>query len=356
MVRRAILVFAALALTALVVSAAVAFHILRQLDAVVVEKFNGRRWNFPSRIYSDAFLIYPGLDVRAAGLVERLQRLNYRAADSEPLRKGDFRRTPTGLDIYLRDFSYPGEHVEDRLVHLAIDRDIVIGMRDLRSDQEVYSLQLEPELISGLYESTWEERREVPLNALPRQLVRAVILTEDRRFYSHRGVDPIGIARAFLTDVRQGEVVQGGSTLTQQLMKNFFLSDERTVHRKGKEAVMAVLAERRYSKDEILENYLNEIYLGQNGLQGIFGVWEASQFYFARPPQELTLGDIALLAGLIRAPNALSPFRRPERANCGYPNAKSFPFWTRFLVSLAQTLYEIIKAAPRARASKAHRV
>jgi len=314
MVRRAILVFAALALTALVVSAAVAFHILRQLDAVVVEKFNGRRWNFPSRIYSDAFLIYPGLDVRAAGLVERLQRLNYRAADSEPLRKGDFRRTPTGLDIYLRDFSYPGEQVEDRLVHLAIDRDIVIGMRDLRSDQEVYSLQLEPELISGLYESTWEERREVPLNALPRQLVRAVILTEDRRFYSHRGVDPIGIARAFLTDVRQGEVVQGGSTLTQQLMKNFFLSDERTVHRKGKEAVMAVLAERRYSKDEILENYLNEIYLGQNGLQGIFGVWEASQFYFARPPQELTLGDIALLAGLIRAPNALSPFRRPERA------------------------------------------
>src|SRR5215468_7569798 len=157
MLRRVLLVLALLALAAVAVGVAIGIGILRQLDAVVVEKFNGRRWNFPSRIYSDAFLIYPGLDVRAAGLVERLQRLNYRAADSEPLRKGDFRRTPTGLDIYLRDFSYPGEQVEDRLVHLAIDRDIVIGMRDLRSDQEVYSLQLEPELISGLYDSTWEE-------------------------------------------------------------------------------------------------------------------------------------------------------------------------------------------------------
>src|SRR5262249_22907019 len=177
MVRRALLVLAALALTAAAVGAAAAFHVLRRLDAELVEKVNGRRWNFPSRIYSDAVLIYPRLDGPAAGLIERLQRLNYRAADSEPLRKGDFRRTPTGVDIYLRDFSYPGERVEDRLVHLAIDRDIVIGMRDLRSDQEVYSLQLEPELISGLYESTWEERREVPLNALPRQLVPAVILT-----------------------------------------------------------------------------------------------------------------------------------------------------------------------------------
>jgi penicillin-binding protein 1B len=314
MVRRAVLVLAALVLIAAVVGAGVAFHELRELDRVVVEKFNGRRWNFPSRIYSDAFLIYPGLNARAAGLTERLQRLNYRANDSEPLRKGDFRRTPTGLDIFLRDFSYPGQRVEDRLVHLAIDRDVIVSMRDVGSGADLYSLQLEPELVSGLYATTWEERREVHLKDLPPQLMRAVILTEDRRFYSHRGVDPIGVARAMLTDLRHGGVVQGGSTLTQQLMKNFFLSEERTMHRKLKEVTMAMLAERRYGKDEILENYLNEIYLGQNGVQGIFGVWEASQFYFARQPQELSLGDVALLAGLIRAPNALSPFRRPERA------------------------------------------
>jgi penicillin-binding protein 1B len=315
MLRRAILVLALLAGAAVAVAAIIATRTLRQLDAVVVEKFNGRRWNFPSRIYSDAFLIYPGLDLRAAGLTDRLQRLNYGEVDAEPLRKGEFRRTPTGLDLFLRDFSYPGRQpLEDRLVHVDLDREVVVGLRDLRSGDPLFSLQLEPELISGLYDSTWEERREVALRDLPPRLVRAVILTEDRRFYSHPGVDPIGIARALVTDVRSGGLVQGGSTLTQQLMKNFFLSEERTMRRKVKEALMAALAEWRYGKDEILENYLNEIYLGQNGLQGIFGVWEASQFYFARPPQELSLSDMALLAGLIRAPNALSPFRRPERA------------------------------------------
>ena len=314
MVRRTILALALLALAALAAGAAVAVHTLRQLDAVVTEKFNGRRWDFPSRIYSDAFLIYPCLDLAAAGLADRLQRLNYRAADAEPLRKGDFRRTPNGLDLFLRDFSYPGERVEDRLVHIDLNGDRVAAMHDVGSGQELYALQLEPELISSLYSAAWEERREVPLDDLPALLPRAVVVTEDRRFYSHHGLDPIGIARAFLTNLRSGGVVQGGSTLTQQLMKNFFLSEARTVHRKVKEAIMALLTERRYSKREILETYLNEIYLGQNGLEGIFGVWEASQFYFARTPQQLTVGDIALLAGLIRAPNACSPFRRPDRA------------------------------------------
>ncbi len=314
MLRRAILFLALLALGAVAIGAAVAAHTLWQLDAVVVEKFSGRRWNFPSRIYSDAFLVYPGLDLRAAGFSDRLLRLNYREVAITPLRKGDFLSTPTGIDLFLRDFSYPGQHLDDRLVHLELAGDVLVGMRDLRSGEELFSLQLEPELISGLYDSTWEERREVSLADLPPLLIRTLILTEDRRFYSHRGFDPIGILRALVTNLRSGEVVQGGSTLTQQLVKNFFLTEQRAIGRKVKEAIMAVLIERRYSKDEILENYLNEIYFGQNGLQGIYGVWEASEFYFARPPQELSAADIALLVGLIPAPNALSPFRKPERA------------------------------------------
>jgi penicillin-binding protein 1B len=314
MLRRALLLLALLTLTVVVVGAVVAVPVVRRLDREVVEKFNGRRWNFPSRIYSDAFLIYPGLNLRAAGLADRLVRLNYREADAEPLRKGDFRRTPNGLDLFLRDFSYPGQRIDDRLVHLDLDGDVVVAMRDLRSGEALYSLQLEPELISGLYGSTWEERREVPLAEVPPMLVRTLIVTEDRRFYSHHGFDPIGILRALVTNLRSGEVVQGGSTLTQQLVKNFFLTEERRFDRKIKEAIMAVLIERRFGKAEILENYLNEIYFGQNGLQGIYGVWEASEFYFARPPHELSVGDMALLVGLIRAPNALSPFRNPERA------------------------------------------
>jgi penicillin-binding protein 1B len=314
MLRRAFLSLALLGLAAAAVLAVVGAGMLRTLDGIVVEKFTGPRWNFPSRIYSDAFVVYPGLGLRAAGFYDRLQRLNYREVDADPLRKGDFRRTPQGLDVFLRDFSYPGQRVDDRLIHLELDGDVIVAMRDLRSGEELYALQVEPELISGIYESAWEERREVALSELPPQLVRAIILTEDRRFYSHHGIDPIGIARAAVTNLRRGEVVQGGSTLTQQLMKNFFLTDERRLRRKVKEAIMAVLTERRYDKDEILQNYLNEIYFGQNGVQGIFGVWEASEFYFARPPQQLSIGDIALLAGLIRAPNALSPLRWPERA------------------------------------------
>ncbi len=284
------------------------------LDATVVEKFNGRRWAFPSRVYSDTFLIYPGLDLAAAGLFERLQRLNYRELDTGALRKGDYRRTAQGLDLFLRDFSYPGQPLPDRLIHMELRANVLARMTDAQSGAELFSLQLEPEVITGLYDSTWEERREVSLAEVPPRLVQAIVVTEDQRFFEHHGVDPVGVLRAMAVNLQHGRIVQGGSTLTQQLMKNFFLSEERTFRRKVLEAAMAVVAERRYDKNEILENYLNEIYLGQNGLKGIFGVWEAAQFYFARPPNELSLGESAMLAGLIKAPNSYSPYRDAERA------------------------------------------
>lgn len=313
--RGALLVACAAGLFLAVVAAAIAVPILRALDAQVVETLNGRRWDFPSRIYSDAFLLYPGLDLTAAGFVDRLQRLGYRRADGEaPLRKGDYRRRPDGFDLVLHDLAFPGEPPSEHAVHLTIDGDVLAAMHDQRTGEELFSLQLEPEIVSGLFDTTFEARREVHLDALPPLLPRAVIAVEDRRFYDHHGVDPIGILRAAAANVRSGGVVQGGSTLTQQLIKNFFLSEERTMHRKVLEAVMALLVERRYEKNEILDAYLNEIYLGQNGVQGVFGVWEAAQFYFARPPEELTVGEIALLAGMIRAPNIYSPFRSPDRA------------------------------------------
>jgi penicillin-binding protein 1B len=286
----------------------------RHIEGIVVEKFNGRRWNLPSSVYSDPFLIYPGVDVVAAGLFDRLQRLNYREVNDETLRKGDYRRTASGLDLFLHDFSFPEKEVPGRLIRLNLAGNVLTRIEDRESGKELFSLQLEPEMITGFYADVWEERQVVTLDALPPLLLRAVITTEDQRFYQHRGIDPIGIMRALVTDLRHGHVVQGGSTLTQQLMKNFFLSEERTVQRKLQEALMALVAERRFSKKEILENYFNEIYLGQNGLQGIFGVWEASQFYFARAPQELSTAEIAMLAGLIKAPNRYSPFRDPEVA------------------------------------------
>ncbi|MGD9764092.1 MAG: PBP1A family penicillin-binding protein [Candidatus Binatia bacterium] len=303
-----------LGIATLVVGAG-AFLWLRSLSGVVVDKFNGRRWDFPSRVYSDAFLIYPGLDLKAAGFAERLRRLGYHAATADAaLREGEYRDRPGGLALFLRASPDPAAPAGAQLVRLGLKGDTVTEIRDGRSSEELFSIALEPEIISGLYDTTWEQRREVSLDELPPLLVQAILLTEDRRFYRHHGIDPIGISRATLANVRSGSVVQGGSTLTQQLMKNFFLNEERTLLRKATEAIMALLAERRYTKREILEAYLNEIYLGQNGVQGIFGVWEAARFYFGRPPEALTVSEIALLAGLIRAPNYYSPHRAPERA------------------------------------------
>ncbi len=313
--RRAVVIAGGAVALGLIVAAVIAFPILRALDAQVAETLNGRRWDFPSRIYSDAFLLYPGLDLTAAGFVDRLQRLGYRRADgAAALRKGDYRQTPGGFEVVLHDLAYPGEAPSEHAVRLDVDGAVLTAMHDIRTGEELYSLQLEPEVVSGLYDTTFEARREVHLDALPPLLPHAVIVVEDRRFYDHHGIDPVGILRAAATNVRSGGVVQGGSTLTQQLIKNFFLSEERTMRRKLQEAVMALLVEHRYDKNEILDAYLNEIYLGQNGVQGVFGVWEAAQLYFARPPEELTVGEIALLAGMIRAPNNYSPFRSPERA------------------------------------------
>ncbi len=296
-------------------AAVIATPWLRGLSSLVVEKFNGRRWDFPSRIYADTFLVYPGLDLRAAGFSERLQRLGYRPVERPgDLGPGAYRWGDDGIDLFPHDSPDPAAAPNPPLVHLALAGDTVTSLREVDSGAEIFALPLEPEAISGFYDTTWEQRREVKLAALPPLLVQAVLLTEDRRFYRHHGVDPLGILRATLTNLRSGGVVQGGSTLTQQLIKNFFLTEERTLRRKGLEAVMAVLAERRYEKDEILEAYLNEIYLGQNGLQGIFGVWEGARFYFGRPPEALSTGEIALLVGLIRAPNYYSPHRSPERA------------------------------------------
>ncbi|MEK6602016.1 MAG: PBP1A family penicillin-binding protein [Candidatus Binatota bacterium] len=290
---------------------------VKQLDEVVAAKFEGRKWQFPSKIYSDTYLLYAGMNVRSDELWEKFRRLGYRESRNPPGAKGEFRllKREGLLEIYLHDFVYPLESFKGSPVRISLQGTTITKMENLDNGEELFSLELEPELVTGLYDRIWEERRLVNLSEVPPLLVRAILAIEDERFYSHRGIDPVAILRASWANLRSGGIVQGGSTLTQQLMKNFFLGDERTLQRKVKEALMALVAERKYSKEEILENYLNEIYLGQKGAQGIFGVWEAAQFYFSKELPELTMGETALLAGLIKAPNRYSPYRSTEAAS-----------------------------------------
>ncbi len=289
---------------------------LKRLEDTITEKFEGQKWPLPSKIYSDSYLLYVGGTVRPADLIEKLRHLGYYETPGEPRRKGEYRavRSSGTVDIYLHDFDFPTEQFKGIPVRLSFQGNSLTRIDNLATGQEMFSLELEPELVAGLYDRVWQERRPVKLADVPPLLVKAVLAVEDERFYSHHGIDPVGILRAMWVDLRSMSYQQGGSTLTQQLVKNFFLRDERTINRKISEAVMALIAERKYSKATILENYLNEIYLGQRGSQGIFGVSEGAKFYFGKPLSELTVGECALLAGLIRAPNRLSPYRSYEAA------------------------------------------
>jgi len=289
---------------------------LKQLEDQVSEKFEGRKWVFPSKIYADSYFLYAGGGLRIQDLSEKLHRLGYFETQTVPNAKGEYRiAAKAGLiEIYLHDFDSPTERFKGAPIRISLQGNVITKIENISDGKEQYFVELEPELITGLYERIWQERKVVKLAEVPPLLVKTILALEDERFYHHFGVDPIGVMRAMWVNLRSLSFKQGGSTLTQQLVKNFFLSDERTLSRKIPEAVMAVIAERKYSKQTILENYLNEIYLGQRGSQGIFGVWEAAQFYFSKPLTDLTVGETALLAGLIPAPNRLSPYKSTEAA------------------------------------------
>jgi penicillin-binding protein 1B len=288
---------------------------LKQLEDRVTEKFEKPFKDFPSKIYSDSYLLYVGINVRLDDLADKLRRLGYFEIPSFPRRKGEYRIVrQNAVEIFLHDFDFPTEQRKGVPVRISLQGSMISRIENLASGKEMFDLELEPELVTGLYERIWQERKIVKLPDVPPLVVKAVLAVEDERFYSHHGIDPIGILRAMWVNLRTMSFTQGGSTLTQQLMKNFFLTDERTLSRKIPEAIMALIAERKYAKETILENYLNEIYLGQKGSQGIFGVSEAAQFYFAKPLSDLSVGESALIAGLIRAPNRLSPYRSTDAA------------------------------------------
>src|SRR3984893_2260035 len=293
------------------------FSYYHQLENEVVARFSGKRWNIPSRIYSDSLLIYPGQDLKDLGFFERLARLNYHPVDpGEVTTRGEYSydKKRGKLDVFLHSFAYPYRNFGGQVVDIALKDDTIVSLQDKGSRESLDSLELEPELISGIFEGEWEQRRLVRLSQIPPTMINSILAAEDHRFYEHHGVDIVRTIKAAYIDFHSGHVRQGGSTLTQQLMKNFFLTRERSYKRKVKEALMAYIAENRYSKDEILENYINDIYLGQRGQEGIYGVWEASEYYFSKEPRDLTISEMAAIAGMISSPNRLNPLRHPEQS------------------------------------------
>ena len=282
---------------------------------VITKKIDSsRRWDLPSRIYSDATPLVPGLAYARALLEPKLNYTGYREVEGKVSQPGEYRYEGNKLEIYLQNFEYPDMEFHAMPIVVEFDGSTIRAIRRATDGITLRGVRIEPELITSIYDNEMEDRLPVSLDAVPKVLIEAILATEDRNFYSHEGISMRGIIRAVWVNTKSGEVRTGGSTLTQQLVKNLFLNPERTFRRKAQEAVMALLLEARYSKDEILETYLNEIYLGQNGSVQVLGVEQASQVYFGKKVTYLTLPEAATLAGIIRSPNVLSPLRNPERA------------------------------------------
>jgi len=218
----------------------------KALEQEVVTRLSGKRWNIPSRIFSDSTIVYAGQSLKDLGFFERLARLNYHRVDpGRVTTRGEFSYDPdkNALVIFLHSFSYPYRQFGGELVEATVAKNENIqAMRDPVTGRPIYSMELEPELISGIFEGNWEQRRLVRLSQIPPALIDAILAAEDHRFYEHHGVDPVRITKAAIVDLTSHTIRQGGSTLTQQLMKNFFLSGERSYKRKIKEAIMAYIA------------------------------------------------------------------------------------------------------------------
>ena len=266
----------------------------------------------PLRLYTAPFQLKTGLSLKAAHLPERLQRLGYRGVSETVVAPGDYQLTPQALTIFLH--AQPEAFVKSNVVTLELEEGKVTQVLSEPERTPIFPVFLEPELISGLRGGSRQVREWIPIGRMPERLIDTILVVEDRRFYSHVGIDPVAVGRAIWRNLTKGGVVQGGSTITQQLAKNLFYSPQRTFIRKVKEALAAIVLESKYRKQDILESYLNEIYLGQAGFVSIYGVGEAAHRYFGKTLNELSTAEIAMIAGLIKGPNTFAPTKHRELA------------------------------------------
>ena len=282
------------------------------LDFEIREQFDGKKWSVPARVYARPLELYVGKPLTGDQLEFELKTSAYRQSQAET-GAGTFQKHGSSYRIVIREFDFWDGHQPPRYVEVKIEDGFVTAVRDFRDNDDIAIVRLEPAVIGRIYPALHEDRLLVKLDDVPEQLVKALLAVEDRQFYSHFGLNPKAILRAMLANIKAGAIVQGGSTLTQQLVKNFFLTKKKSLWRKANEALMSVLLEFHYEKNEILEAYLNEIYLGQDKNRAIHGFGLASKFYFDKPIYNLDLSEMAALVAMVRGPSYYDPRRHYDR-------------------------------------------
>ena len=283
------------------------------LDSQIRVRFDDLSWDLPSRVYARPLHLAPGTPMSAQALRLELSATRYVKTDDARL-PGGYAENAQRFTIARRAFADADGRVPARRIAVTLAANQVATLADADTGTELADARFEPARIATLYGVEQEERRVVKLEQLPPLLVAGLQAVEDREFKHHHGIAMSAIARAAFADALAGHVVQGGSTLTQQLVKNLFLDRGQRITRKLNEALLSLLIEARYDKHRILEAYVNEVFLGQQGSQAVHGFAAAAEFYFGREARDLRPAEIAMLVGLVRGPSLYDPRRHAELA------------------------------------------
>lgn len=282
------------------------------LNQWVTQKFEGKRFSIPARVFARPLELFSGARIDEQMFESELRRLRYSKV-GQVSSAGQYSSRGSEFELIIRPFRFWDEDQQAQHLVLRIANGQVVSVRNKQTSEDVALARLEPFMIGGIFPNGGEDRELIRINDVPRHVVNALVAVEDKRFFEHYGVDPKAVLRA-VSSIAFSDRIQGGSTITQQLVKNFFLTQERTIQRKVTEMIMAVLLEYHYSKADILETYINEVFLGQDGDRAIHGLALASKFYFAKSIEHIELQEAALLIGMLKGPNYYNPRRNPERA------------------------------------------
>lgn len=286
---------------------------LGYLNYLIEARFDGGAWALPSRVYARALELYPGLALKREQLVYELELSSYARVDTEPL-PGEYRLLGNSLEFNSRSFQFTDQEQAARLLQVFFDSERVIALTDSRSGRDLDLFRLPPLILGSYYPQSGQDRLLLEEDEVPERLVATLVAVEDRAFFQHSGVSPLAIMRALWTNMKAGRAVQGGSTLTQQLAKNLFLTPEKSLLRKLNEAFMALLLELRFSKQSIITAYINEVFLLQQNRIAIHGFARASRMLFNRSVDRLDNHQVALLVGMVKGPSRYNPLTAPQAA------------------------------------------